>query len=99
MLHLQSLGEDVSSVYVKEFGREISKEEMHRTMVFDMMSCVIVADWRDHFPYLGWLPNKSFDTRLVTAESRRTAVIRALIDQRRERIACGEVAPINPRRS
>ncbi|XP_051212778.1 ent-kaurene oxidase 2 [Lolium perenne] len=87
---IESLGEDVSSVYVKEFGREISKEEMHRTMVFDMMSCVIVADWRDHFPYLGWLPNKSFDTRLVTAESRRTAVIRALIDQRRERIACGE---------
>ncbi|KAM0916902.1 hypothetical protein ACQ4PT_009911 [Festuca glaucescens] len=70
---IESLGEDVSSVYVKEFGREISKEEMHRTMVVDMMTCVIVADWRDYFPYLGWLPNKSFDTRLVTAESRRTA--------------------------
>ncbi|KAM0828592.1 hypothetical protein ACQ4PT_067443 [Festuca glaucescens] len=70
---IESLGEDVSSVYVKEFGREISKEEMHRTMVVDMMTCVIVADWRDYFPYLSWIPNKSFDTRLVTAESRRTA--------------------------
>jgi ent-kaurene oxidase len=89
MLHLQSLGEDVSSVYVKEFGRQISKD------VEDMMMCVVEVDWRGFFPYLSWVPNKSFDTRVAITESRRTAVMGALINQRKERIACGEVAPIH----
>ncbi|PNT75727.1 hypothetical protein BRADI_1g37547v3 [Brachypodium distachyon] len=87
---IQSLGEDVSSVYVKEFGREISKEEIYQVTVVDMMMCAIEVDWRDFFPYLRWIPNKSFETRVFTAESRRTAVVQALIHQQKKRIARGE---------
>ncbi|KAK1610887.1 hypothetical protein QYE76_034560 [Lolium multiflorum] len=66
-------GEDVSSVYVKEFGREVSKEEIYQTIVVDMMMCAIDVDWRDFFPYLRWIPNTSFETRVLRTESRRTA--------------------------
>uniref|UniRef100_A0ACD5UVD9 Uncharacterized protein n=1 Tax=Avena sativa TaxID=4498 RepID=A0ACD5UVD9_AVESA len=87
---IQSLGEDVSSIYVEEFQREISKDEIYQIIVADMTMCVIEVDWRDFFPYLSWVPNKSFDARVATTESRRTAVTRALVNQRKERIACGE---------
>jgi len=87
---IQSLGEDVSSVYVEDFGREISKEEIYQVTVVEMMMCAIEVDWRDFFPYLSWVPNKSFETRVLTAESRRTAVVRALVHQQKNRIARGE---------
>uniref|UniRef100_A0A0D3GI09 Ent-kaurene oxidase n=1 Tax=Oryza barthii TaxID=65489 RepID=A0A0D3GI09_9ORYZ len=86
----QSLGEDVSSVYVDEIGRDISKEEIYNATVTDMMMCAIEVDWRDFFSYLSWVPNKSFETRVFTAEARRTAVMRALIKQQKERIVRGE---------
>jgi ent-kaurene oxidase len=85
---------DVRSVYVKEFGREVSKEEIYQTIVVDMMMCAIDVDWRDFFPYLRWIPNTSFETRVLRTESRRTAVMRALIHQQKKRIACGEVKKI-----
>nr|TKW22740.1 hypothetical protein SEVIR_4G247600v2 [Setaria viridis] len=87
---IQALGEDVSSVYVEEFGKVISKEEIYQATVVDMMMCAIEVDWRDFFPYLSWVPNRSFETRVLTTEGRRTAVMRALIDQQRKRIARGE---------
>ncbi|VAI77635.1 unnamed protein product [Triticum turgidum subsp. durum] len=87
---IQSLGEDVGSVYVKEFGREISKDEIYQITVVDLMMCAIDVDWRDFFPYLSWIPNKSFETRVLTTESRRTAVMQALIHQQKKRIARGE---------
>jgi ent-kaurene oxidase len=91
LLQFQALGEDVSSVYVEEFGKVISKEEIYKATVVDMMMCAIEVDWRDFFPYLSWVPNRSFETRVLTTEGRRTAVMRALIDQQRKRIAHGEV--------
>ncbi|KAF7096796.1 hypothetical protein CFC21_098693 [Triticum aestivum] len=87
---IQSLGEDVGSVYVKEFGREISKDEIYQITVVDMMMCAIDVDWRDFFPYLSWIPNKSFENRVLITESRRTAVMQALIHQQKKRIARGE---------
>ncbi|KAF0904466.1 hypothetical protein E2562_034745 [Oryza meyeriana var. granulata] len=87
---IQSLGEDVGSVYVDEFGRDISKEEIFEVLVHDMMMCAIEADWRDYFPYLSWVPNKSFETKVFTTEARRNAVVRALINKQKERIARGE---------
>jgi ent-kaurene oxidase len=77
---------------VDEFGRDISKEEIYNATVTDMMMCAIEVDWRDFFPYLSWVPNKSFETRVFTTESRRTAVMRALIKQQKERIVRGEVS-------
>jgi ent-kaurene oxidase len=86
---IQALGEDVSSVYVEEFGKDISKEEIYQATVVDMMMCAIEVDWRDFFPYLSWVPNRTFETRLLTTEGRRTAVMRALINQQKKRIARG----------
>uniref|UniRef100_A0A0E0LCT9 Ent-kaurene oxidase n=1 Tax=Oryza punctata TaxID=4537 RepID=A0A0E0LCT9_ORYPU len=87
---IQSLGEDVRSLYVEEFGREISKEEIFHVLVHETMMCAVEADWRDYFPYLSWLPNKSFDTIVSTTEFRRDAVMNALIKKQKERIARGE---------
>ena len=85
----------MGSVYVKEFGREISKDEIYQITVVDMMMCAIDVDWRDFFPYLSWIPNKGFETRVRTTESRRTVVMQALIHQQKKRIANGEVAPMH----
>jgi ent-kaurene oxidase len=79
---------------VKEFGRKISKEEIYQTTVVDMMMCAIDVDWRDFFPYLHWIPNTRFETKVQTTEYRRTAVMRALIHQQNKRITCGEVTKI-----
>jgi ent-kaurene oxidase len=84
----------VSSVYVEEFGREVTKEEIYQMTVVDMMMCAIEVDWRDFFPYLSWVPNKSFETRVLTTESKRTAVVRALVNQQKKRIARGEVVQL-----
>jgi hypothetical protein len=94
-LQFQSLGEDVSSVYVEEYGREVSKEEIYHDTVVDMMMCAIEVDWRDFFPYLSWVPNKSFETRVLTAESKRTAMVRALVNQQKKRIEHGEVVRLH----
>ncbi|XP_066371191.1 ent-kaurene oxidase 2-like [Miscanthus floridulus] len=87
---IQALGEDVSSVYVEEFGKAISKEEIYQATVADMMMCAIEVDWRDFFPYLSWIPNRSFETRVLTTDARRTTVMQALINQQKQRIARGE---------
>nr|CAB3503122.1 unnamed protein product [Digitaria exilis] len=65
---IHALGEDVSSVYVEEFGKVISKEEIYHATVVEQMMCAIEVDWRDFFPYLSWVPNRSFETRILTAE-------------------------------
>ncbi|RLN11783.1 hypothetical protein C2845_PM09G16610 [Panicum miliaceum] len=86
----QALGEDVSSIYVEEFGKVISRDEIYQATVLDFMWCVLEVDWRDFFPYLSWVPNKSFETRVLATEARRTTVMRALVNQQKKRIARGE---------
>jgi ent-kaurene oxidase len=76
---------------VEEYGKVISKEEIYKATVVDMMMCAIEVDWRDFFPYLSWIPNRTFETRVLTTEARRTTVMQALIKQQKERIARGEV--------
>ena len=81
----------MSSVYVEEYGKVISKEEIYQATVADMMMCAIEVDWRDFFPYLSWIPNRSFEERVLTTEARRTTVMQALTNQQKQRIARGEV--------
>jgi ent-kaurene oxidase len=80
----------VSSIYVEELGREISENELCDIMVVDTFTSLTEVDWRDFFPYLRWIPNRSFDAKVIPTEARRTAVTRALTNYRRERIECGE---------
>ncbi|KAL2242056.1 UNVERIFIED_CONTAM: Ent-kaurene oxidase, chloroplastic, partial [Sesamum indicum] len=84
------LGNDVESVYVEELGITLSKEEMFEILVIDPMKGVIDVDWRDFFPYLKWIPNKSFENNIQRMCFRRQAVMTALINEQKERISRGK---------
>ncbi|XP_010421446.1 PREDICTED: ent-kaurene oxidase, chloroplastic isoform X1 [Camelina sativa] len=78
----QAFGKDVESIYVKELGVTLSRDEIFKILVHDMMEGAIDVDWRDFFPYLKWIPNKSFETRIQQMHKRRLAVMNALIQDR-----------------
>lgn len=81
----------MESVYVDELGTTFSKEEMFEILVVDPMKGVIEVDWRDFFPYLRWIPNKSFENNIQQMYLRRQAVMTALIQEQKKRISRGEV--------
>lgn len=81
----------MESVYVKELGTSLSKEEIYKILVIDMMEGAIEVDWRDFFPYLKWIPNKSIEMKIQRLSSRRHAVMNALMSEEKKRIASGEV--------
>lgn len=72
----------MESIYVKELGVTLSKDEIFKVLVHDMMEGAIDVDWRDFFPYLKWIPNKSFEARIQQKHKRRLAVMNALIQDR-----------------
>ncbi|VVB17157.1 unnamed protein product [Arabis nemorensis] len=78
----QAFGKDVESIYVKELGVTLSRDEIFKVLVHDMMEGAIDVDWRDFFPYLKWIPNKSFEARIQQKHKRRLAVMNALIQDR-----------------
>uniref|UniRef100_A0A1J3EEP3 ent-kaurene monooxygenase n=1 Tax=Noccaea caerulescens TaxID=107243 RepID=A0A1J3EEP3_NOCCA len=78
----QAFGKDVESIYVEELGVTMSKDEIFKVLVHDMMEGAIDVDWRDFFPYLKWVPNKSFEARIQQKHKRRLAVMNALIQDR-----------------
>ncbi|CAN8265195.1 unnamed protein product [Cochlearia groenlandica] len=78
----QAFGKDVESIYVKELGVTLSRDEMFKVLVHDMMEGAIDVDWREFFPYLKWVPNKSFEARIQEKHKRRLAVMNALIQDR-----------------
>ncbi|PIN19107.1 Cytochrome P450 CYP2 subfamily [Handroanthus impetiginosus] len=86
----QVLGNDVQSVYVEELGTTLSKEEMFEILVVNPMKGAIEVDWRDFFPYLRWIPNKSFENNIQQMHHHRQAVMTALIKEQKKRISRGE---------
>lgn len=88
---LQVLGNDVESVYVEELKTTFSREEIFEILVIDPMKGAIEVDWRDFFPYLKWIPNKSFENTVQQMYVRRQAVMTALIKEQRKRISNGKV--------
>ncbi|KAL9665729.1 hypothetical protein QQ045_000049 [Rhodiola kirilowii] len=86
----QAVGNDVDSLYVEELGTTISKEEMYKILVTDVMKAAIEVDWRDFFPYLSWVPNKSIEENSKCIVSRKSAVIREMIRQQKKRIFDGK---------
>ncbi|XP_021911763.1 ent-kaurene oxidase, chloroplastic-like [Carica papaya] len=86
----QAFGRDVESVYVEELGRSLSRKEILKVLVLDMMEAGIEVDWRDFFPYLKWLPNKSFEIDIQEKNFRRFAVMNALIREHKELTGSGE---------
>ncbi|KAJ0971363.1 hypothetical protein J5N97_019322 [Dioscorea zingiberensis] len=86
----QAIGKDVDSIYVEELGKELSKKEMFEILVVDPMMGAIEVDWRDFFPYMKWVPNKSLEMKIETMATRRRALTKALIMEQKKRIAKGE---------
>ncbi|KAL0351946.1 UNVERIFIED_CONTAM: Ent-kaurene oxidase, chloroplastic [Sesamum calycinum] len=86
----QAIGEDVKSIYVEEFGTTLSKQEIFKILVIDIMEGAIEVDWRDFFPYLKWIPNKSFENKIRQMHFHRQALMKALIEQQMKRITSGK---------
>ncbi|KAK6160771.1 hypothetical protein DH2020_004152 [Rehmannia glutinosa] len=70
---------------VEELGTTLSRQEIFKILVIDPMEGAIEVDWRDFFPYLKWVPNKSFEKRIQQMYFRRQAVMKALIEQQKQR--------------
>ncbi|KAF8410588.1 hypothetical protein HHK36_003120 [Tetracentron sinense] len=87
----QALGIDVeSSIYVEGLGTRLSREEIFDVLVMEPMVGAIEVDWRDFFPYLRWVPNKSVEMKIQRMDMRREAVIQALFREHKKQITSGE---------
>ncbi|XP_061373130.1 ent-kaurene oxidase-like [Gastrolobium bilobum] len=86
----QALGNNVESIYVEELGGTLSREDMHKILVADLMEGAIEVDWRDFFPYLKWIPNKSMVMKIQKLVIRRKALMKALMNEQRKRMASGK---------
>ncbi|KAF1898655.1 hypothetical protein Lal_00023664 [Lupinus albus] len=84
------LGTNIESIYVKELGSTLLNEEIYRILVLDLMEGALEVDWRDFFPYLKWVPNTNFEAKIQKLCERRQAVMNALIDEQKKRIASGK---------
>lgn len=88
---MQALGKDIEAIYVEELDATLPREELLNILVLDIMEGAIDVDWRDFFPFLKWVPNKSFEHRIQRKHLRREAVMKALMTEQRKRIDSGEV--------
>ncbi|CAL0335313.1 unnamed protein product [Lupinus luteus] len=86
----QAVGSNIESIYVKELGSTLLNEEIYRILVLDIMEGALEVDWRDFFPYLKWVPNTRFETKIQKYCDRRQAVMNALIAEQKKRIASGK---------
>ena len=87
----QALGRDIESLYVKELGGELSRDDIYKVLVLDMMEGAIEVDWRDFFPYLKWIPNRSMEMKIQNLHSRREAVMKALMIEQKKKMESGKV--------
>ncbi|KAJ1429214.1 Cytochrome P450 [Sesbania bispinosa] len=71
-------------------GSTLSREDIYKILVLDIMDGAIEVDWRDFFPYLKWVPNKSLEMKIQKMYFRRKAVMKALINEQKKRIASGK---------
>lgn len=81
----------MDSLYVEELGGILSKDDLYNILVIDIMEGAIEVDWRDFFPYLKWIPNRKMEMKIHRMYSRREAVMKALINEQKKRIASGKV--------
>lgn len=76
---------------MEELATTLSREDMFKILVTEPMKGALEVDWRDFFPYLRWIPNKSMEMRIKQMCLRKNAVMKALIGQEKKRIERGEV--------
>ncbi|TKY47998.1 Ent-kaurene oxidase [Spatholobus suberectus] len=86
----QALGSNVESIDVEELGGTLSREDIYKILVVDIMEGAIEVDWRDFFPYLKWIPNRSMEMKIQNLYVRRKAVMKALMNEQKKRMASGK---------
>ncbi|WOH05971.1 hypothetical protein DCAR_0625394 [Daucus carota subsp. sativus] len=86
----QTFGEAVESIYVHELGKSMSKHEMVKCLVTDMLVGAIDVDWRDFFPYLSWIPNRDFEKKIEHMGMLRMKVMNSLVQKTRKQSASEE---------
>ncbi|KAI3978243.1 hypothetical protein MKX01_013074 [Papaver californicum] len=89
----QALGMDAvgSSKYIEGLGETLSRDEIYKVLVSDPQRGAAEVDWREFFPYMRWIPNKSFEMHIGRMETRRLEVLKTLIEEQHKRISSGEV--------
>ncbi|WVY89523.1 hypothetical protein V8G54_035037 [Vigna mungo] len=87
----QALGSNIESVYVEELRATLSREDLYRILVLDMMEGAIEVDWRDFFPYLRWIPNRNVEKKIQNLYFRREVVMKALMNEQKKRMDSGKV--------
>lgn len=92
MDNLQALGNDIESIYVEGLTATLSREDLYNTLVVDFMEGAIEVDWRDFFPYLKWIPNKSFEKKIRRVDRQRKIIMKALINEQKKRLTSGKVS-------
>lgn len=89
---IQAFGKDIeSSKYIEGLGETLSRDEIQKVLVFDPLSGAVEMDWKDFFPYMRWVSNRSFKMHIQRMETRRVEVMKTLIEEQLERISSGEV--------
>ncbi|KAI3869931.1 hypothetical protein MKW98_002820 [Papaver atlanticum] len=87
----QAFGKDIqSSLYVKGLGKTFTRDEIFNILVIDPIVVAIDMDWRDFFPYLSWVPNKSFEMKVQHVTMRVQEVMKTLFQEQKKRISMGE---------
>lgn len=86
----QALGSDVESIYVEELASTLSREDLYNILVVEFMEGAIEVDWRDFFPYLKWIPNKSLEMKIQKVDLGRKYIMKALINEQKKRLASGK---------
>lgn len=81
----------MDSIYVEELRTTMSRQEILNCLVLDILVGSIDVDWRDFFPYLNWIPNRSFENRIKQLDIRRTEVMKSLIKKTKMQSAFKEV--------
>ncbi|KAI3761177.1 hypothetical protein L1987_51588 [Smallanthus sonchifolius] len=86
----QTFGRDIENLYVGDLGTTMTRDEVFQVLVLDPMIGAIEVDWRDFFPYLSFIPNASFEKKVDQMYTRREAVMKALIQEHKNRTGSGE---------
>lgn len=76
---------------MEELGSTLSKEDIYKILVVDISEGAIEVDWRDFFPYLKWIPNRRLEMKIQNLYVRRKAVMKALMNEQKNRMASGKV--------
>lgn len=92
---MQVLGREMKSIYIDELEATLSKEEIYKALVTDIIAGAMDVDWRDFFPYLRWVPYKKREKKIWALSLHRNMVMKAMIREQKQWIASRELLEVS----